>query len=138
MITGPAAVIVSVNCWLTLAKLWSNTWTVNVKVPADDGVPLSIPLLESMSIPGGVIPELIHQRYGGKPPVATIGCEYGEFTTPLGNGEAVLIVSGGLMVKLNVLVAVTLSLSVTVTPKLNVPAVEVLPLSRPEELSEKF
>ena len=107
-----------------------------MKVPADDGVPLSIPLLESRSSPGGAAPELTHQRYGGKPPVATIGCEYGEFTTPLGKGEAVLIVSGGLIVKLKVLVAVFVALSVTLTPKLNVPAVEVVPLSTPALLTE--
>ena len=62
MISGAAAVILRLNCWLTLAKLWSNTWTVNVKLPAADGVPLSIPLFESMSSPGGAVPELIHHR----------------------------------------------------------------------------
>ena len=107
-----------------------------MKVPANDGVPLSNPVLESISIPGGAVPELIHQRYGGKPPETAIDCEYREFTTPFGNGEFVLIARVLLMVRLNVLVAVALSLSVTLTPKLKSPAVEVVPLSTPEPLSE--
>jgi hypothetical protein len=90
-----------------------------------------------MLSPGGGVPELTDQRYGGKPPAAVIVIEYCEFTTPFGN-VVVLIVTGGLIVRLKVPLAVVFWLSVTLTTKENVPGVEALPaLSTPEVLNEK-
>ena len=69
-----ARAIATANPLLTLAKLWSNTWTVNVKVPAADGVPLR-PAVRVDIDSGRRRPRTDPPRYGGKPPVTAIGCE---------------------------------------------------------------
>jgi hypothetical protein len=50
----------------------SDTWTANVEVPAEVGVPEMSPLGERVR-PAGNDPEVIVQAYGETPPVAERG-----------------------------------------------------------------
>ena len=133
-------VIVNAGASIVIAKLrvavieeLSVTVAVKLKLPADEGTPLITPPVESVS-PAGAEPD---QRYGGTPPDAARGCEYGVPSAPRGSGEVVVIVSGaGLIVILKLRLAVRDVSSVTVAVKVKLPAAVGVPVSEPLEASE--
>ena len=59
-----------VNCWVAACPVLSVTRTVNVKVPAAVGVPLTRPGDACTERPGGRVPATCAQVYGGTPPPA--------------------------------------------------------------------
>ena len=67
------------------------TWTVKLKIPSDEGVPLRRPP-EDKVMPEGRFPETTDQVSGSV--VDACNCwEYDEFASAFGNGEVVVIVS---------------------------------------------
>jgi hypothetical protein len=70
----------------------SATITLKEYVPAELGVPLTVPLVEFSPSPGGNAPVLTAQLpYGDVPPVTLSVCEYVTPTVPLGNEEVVIV-----------------------------------------------
>jgi len=80
-----------VNGFDVEAPLASDTPTTKLKEPALAGVPRRLPVESSESPP--VLPERIDQVYGGFPPDAVNGCEYGLPTIPVNSGAVVEIES---------------------------------------------
>jgi hypothetical protein len=72
MVKG-GGLIAMLNCLAAVKPEVSATWTVNVDVPAADGVPdMVAPLSER---PAGRAPAVIDQVYGPDPPLAASVCE---------------------------------------------------------------
>jgi hypothetical protein len=65
----PAATIAIVKVAAAVVPTESLTWAVNVKLPVEMGVPESRPVAERVK-PGGRVPEVWVNAYGGAPPVA--------------------------------------------------------------------
>jgi len=97
----------------------SDTDAVKLNDPASVGMPVSVPPGESV-IPLGRAPAEMDHVNGVVPPLAASVCEYATPTAPLGNGDAVVIVSGAVTEIDRVLSAVCcgLLLSETRTVKL--------------------
>jgi hypothetical protein len=72
------------NDLVTSCEPLSLTRTVNVELPTAAGVPVIAPF-EASDNPGGKLPEVMLQVYGGVPPLAPNIAEYAAFTEPSGN-----------------------------------------------------
>ena len=108
----------------------------NEYVPILDGVPYKTPALGSMlTIPGGWA--FIEKVYGGVPPTAVICCEYATFTIPLGRGEVVLKLGGGLIVMVYGVGVWFWLESVAMTTMLKVPATVGVPDKTPALVTER-
>jgi len=129
-----AAVMVTANVELTVTLLLSVACTVKLYVPAAAGVPLSSPFGASVNPEGSVEPPATDHVYGDAPPVAASVCEYATPTSPVGSGEAVVMRKTMVSVKVCLLVAP--ALSVTVAVKLPVPVVVGTPVIAPVALSD--
>ena len=70
----------------------SVTWTPKILCPADVGVPVMLPEVESAR-PKGSCPEITFHLYGATPPFAVRPALYEFPSAPLGN-EEVLMLSG--------------------------------------------
>jgi hypothetical protein len=66
-----AGAIVIENALLVVAARLSETPTVKLAVPAEDGVPLMTPVVEFSASPAGSAPTVMDQVYGAVPPAAT-------------------------------------------------------------------
>jgi len=133
-------VIVMLNDLLLVIPSESVTVTVNVVgSPAVVGVFWMSPVA-SMVRPAGRDPEVMLHVSGSVPPVAANCCEYGELTTPPGNGLAV-VMDGAAFTRIvaDVLVTVFGPESVTLTVNVNVPGEPLtVPLISPlVEFSDK-
>ena len=105
--------------------------------PVAVGVPLSTPAVVSVR-PGGSGPPAVDtiQKYGAVPPLALNVCEYDAPRVPAGNGDGLLIATGGVMVTANDALVFSPSISITCTMKLEVdPPVVGVPLRTPCRLS---
>ena len=109
----------------------SVTLTVKLDGPAEVGVP-EIVLPERLK-PAGSCPLATDHVYGGVPPVAFSSCEYATPTVPGGREEVVRFNAGALIVIDNAAVAEPDALSVTLTVKLDEPAVVGVPEIVPPE-----
>src|ERR1035437_8515777 len=90
---------------VAVAPAASLAWTVKVKAPAAEGIPLIDPPVASVS-PAGSVPETTDHEYPPAPPVAARVWEKAVPTVPLGSELVVMASAGGLMVMPSALVAV--------------------------------
>jgi hypothetical protein len=125
------ALIANDNCAVAETDALSVTFTVKLDDAALVGVPDIVPP-ESPS-PAGRDPVETDHVYGGDPPVAFSGCEYGTPIVPAGNGEVVIRKAGALIVNDSWAVAETDALSVTLTVKLDDAALVGVPDIVPPE-----
>ena len=127
--------MISVKSFVAVAPTESVTLTVIVVLLAVFGVPLIAPDVESNVNPAGKVPlTTVHDRVP-VPPVARMVALYADPTVPSGNGEAVVIASGGftgVIVSVSGLLAVPDAASVTFTVSTVVPAVVGVPEITPE------
>lgn len=126
------ALIASDRAALADADMLSVTLTVKLDEPVAVGVPLIIPAARLN--PGGSDPLATDHVYGGLPPVALTACEYAVPAVPAGNEDVVIVKAGALMVSDSAALADAEALSVTLTVKLDEPAVvgvpEIVPPAR--------
>ena len=79
----------SVNGVAAYLPAVSETLAVKLNEPAEVGLPEICPDPDSAT-PGGRVPAITDQAYGGLPPVAANAAEYGVPILALGNGGAVV------------------------------------------------
>jgi hypothetical protein len=128
---------VTENAFVAVCEPLSATRAVKFDVPAEVGVPLSTPAVDSVKPPRSV-PDWIDHVNGGVPPLAVKVWEYATPTVPAGRGEELVIESvAAPMVRENALVAFCNKLSATWTVNVAAPAVVGVPLITPPEVSAK-
>ena len=118
---------------VAFAELLSVTCTVNVAVPAADGVPPMLPAALRVS-PAGSAPVAIVQVYPTVPPLAVRVCWYAVPTTPAGSDEVPMVSPTPTTID-KLAVALAELLSVTCTVKFAVPAAVGVPPMLPLALS---
>jgi hypothetical protein len=110
---------------------------VKFEVPAVVGVPEIVPVEPPSDSPAGSEPDTTDQLYGVTPPVAASVCEYATPIWPFGTLVVVITRSGGITIdRAFVAVSAGACESVTLTVKLEVPAVVGVPEITPPELKE--
>jgi hypothetical protein len=103
--------------------------SVTLRVKLDDAAVVGVPeiVLPEILKPAGSCPVATDHVYGGVPPVALSGCDYAMPTVPGGREDVVRFKAGALIVIDNAAVAETEALSVTLTVKLEGPAIVGVP-----------
>src|SRR6185312_4675548 len=92
VMTSGAGRIVSATLPVAVAPAESVTCAPNDTAPGAVGVPETAPDAASDS-PSGSVPEIMDHVYGGKPPCAASGCEYGRLIVP--PGSVLLVMESG-------------------------------------------
>ena len=100
VIESGGASTVRTNDFVVICDALSRTWTVKFAVPAVVGVPVIAPAADNVR-PAGGVPDVTDHMYGGAPPEAAKLWEYAVPTMPFGRGDAVVIASGGMIVRVN-------------------------------------